>query len=454
MAKVQSVMEGGIPMRILLINPPSPDGYVYIRDCNRSGRRSVERTIWPQVSLAMMAAVFPNHDVRIFDCMAERLDYKTLYEKMKEFGPAWVVFNPISSIFQHDMIVAHYAKSLGAKTVIISPHATALTEEVYGQYPSLDHIINYKPGGPEPEYLLRELIDGRPATGTSLSDLPPARHDLLPTKHYSLPFIGKHFSFVVISRGCPFGCVYCRQSVVYGGAVRYRSVTSVINELITFKLTNIALHSDTATLNHHWMYDFCEKIPKGVRWICNSRVDTVNPNLLQKMKEAGCWMICYGIESGDDSILSLNKKGATCEQAEQAVKWAKEAGLAVWGYFMLGLYGDTRESMERTIEFACNLRLDIANFAISCPYPGTEWNRIATEHGWLSSDVYDQNYSAIVEQPDCPSSLVRRMQRKAYLRWYLSLCGALIFLKNPGFFFRVIADHIRTFNKKITKPAL
>lgn len=443
-------------MKILFVNPPSPDGFVYIRDTNRSGRRSAERTIWPQTSLAMFASVLPEHDVKILDCLAEGTSYKMLFEQMKEFAPAWVIFNPISSIFVHDMIVAHFAKSLNAKTVIISPHATALTEEVYGQYPSLDHVIRYKPGDPEPEWMLRELITGQRSDGNTLSDIPPARHDLLPTERYSLPFIGKKFSFVVTSRGCPYKCIYCRQGVMYGGSVRHRSVDSVIAEIVKYGLKNIALHSDTATLNKEWMYEFCRKIPFGVRWVCNSRVDTVDSFLLKRMEEKGCWMICYGIESGDDKVLALNRKGANCAQAEQAVKWTKEAGIKVWGYFMLGLFGDTYESMQRTISFACDLPIDIANFAISCPYPGTEWNKLCGGKGWISGEGdFDQNFSAIVSQPDCPASLVKQMQRRAYLKYYLSWRGVRLAFQSPrawGFLIHVAADHFRSIFKKTARP--
>ena len=439
------------PIKVLLINPPSPDSFVYIRDTNRSGRRSIERTIWPQTSLAMIAGVLQDCEVKIIDCIAEGLDYKTTYEKMKEFSPHWVITNPISSIFVHDMIITHYAKSLNSKTIVISPHAKALKEEVHEQYPSLDHIISPERGGYEVEYLLRELITGQEPDGTSMSTLPPARQDLLPTERYSLPFIGKNFTFVVISRGCPYKCIYCRQGVMYEGEVRYRSVDSVIEEIRKYRLTNIALHSDTATLNKQWMYEFCSNIKAlGVRWICNSRVDTVDIHILRAMRLAGCWMICYGIESGDDKILTMNKKGATCEQAEKAVKWTKEAGIKVWAYGMLGMYGDTKESMQRTIDFICGLKADIANFAISCPYDGTEWNRISRDKGWLLDGVYDQNFSAIVNQPGSSTTLVKRMQRKAYLRFYLSFQGLMIFLRNPGFFFHALLDHLRTFNQKVT----
>ena len=242
---------------------------------------------------------------------------------------------------------------------------------------------------------------------------------------------------------------------MYGGSVRYRSVDSVIAEITKYGLRNIALHADTATLNKEWMYEFCRKIPKGVRWICNSRVNTVDQWLLRFMREKGCWCICYGIESGDDAVLALNKKEATCEQAEQAVNWAKEAGLKVWGYFMLGLYGDTMESMRRTIRFASDLPIDIANFAISCTYPGTEWNKIASSNGWFNDErVYDQNYSACVDQPDCSRELVKKMQREAYFKWYLSRKGIKMFFKNPEFFANVISDHISSFTQKITNTTL
>lgn len=413
-------------MNVLLINAPSPDKHIYIRDTNRSGRRSHERTIWPQTGLAMIASVLPNENCKIIDCIAEKISYKKLFEMMEEFKPDWVITNPISSTFTHDMIVCHYAKTLGAKTIIVSPHAKALKEEVHEKFPSLDHIVSYERGGPELEYVIRELITGESAKGTQFEDFPPARQDLLPTKRYSLPFIGANYTFVVTSRGCPYKCIYCRQGVMFEGEVRYRKVDSVIKEITAYNLKNIALHSDTATLRKDWMYEFCEKIPKGVRWICNSRVDTVDPDLLKRMRQAGCWMVCYGIESGDDYVLTMNKKNASVEDARNAVRWAKDAGLQVWIYMMLGLYCETRESMDRTLKLALELPVDIANFAISAPYPGTEWNKIAKREGWLLSErweAFDQNYSAIVNQPYCSAKEVKAFQLKAYLRWYLSWRG-------------------------------
>ena len=438
-------------MKIALINPPSPDGEIYIRDVNRSGRLSREGTIWPQTSLAMIAGVLEPHDVRIWDCIATRKDYRTFYSELKDFAPDWVVIESVSSTIPHDLIVAHYAKYLKAKTVLISPHGEALAEETKLRFPSIDHIIHYDKYE-EPEYAIREVITGvarKPEE--TFETLPYARQDLLPLQCYNIPLIGPGYTFVITSRGCPWKCIYCRQTVTWKSRVRYRSADQIVGEIRTHNLRNVAFHADTATVNKPRMYEICEKMPKGTRWICNSRVDTVDLPLLKAMKKAGCWMVLYGCESGDNEVLRLNKKEANVEQARQAVLWAKEAGLKVWGYFMLGLYGDTPESMERTIALSKELPFDLVNYSIAAPYPGTEWGKISTENGWLTSsnwEDFDQNYSAIVDQPNCPHQTVIDYQRKAYKAWYFSPRGIRFFAqawkpRYTRFFWTVASNHIR-----------
>jgi len=372
---------------------------------------------------------------------------------MQDWKPSHVLIESVSSTIPHDMVVAHYAKYLGAITILISPHGEALAEETKRRFPAIDHIVHYDKHE-EPEYAIREAITGiRRQSSDTFETLPAARHDLLPMWHYRLPLIGDGYTFVLTSRGCPWRCIYCRQTVTWKSRVRYRTPESITEEIRRFRLTNIAFHADTATVNRKQMLAICEGIkslPWKVRWICNSRVDTVDLEMLQTMKAAGCWMICYGIESGDDRVLAMNKKEATVEDAKRAVKWAKQAGLRVWGYFMLALYGDTSGSMQRTIDLACSLPCDIVNFAISAPYPGTEWGRIASERGWLVDnrwESYDQNYSAIVDQPSCDHATVLKFQRRAYLSWYGSWRGVKFLLQAwrpqyTRFFWTVIRNHL------------
>lgn len=444
-------------MKIVFINPPSPDGFTYIRDTNRSGRRSREGTIWPQTSLAMMASMFPDDEVEIWDCIAERLDYSDVFGKLTNFRPDWVVVESVSCTFESDMAVVKDAKCLGAKVAVISPHSEAMREETLKRYPEIDHLIDYEKfqeeGKPikEPEAYLRELITGE-SCNTQFEDLPVARQDLLPRTSYNLPLIGRGYTFVITSRGCPWKCIYCRQGVTWKNRVRYRSANSIVQEIRQYGLHNVAFHADTATVNRERMLEICRLMPSGVRWICNSRVDTVDSEMLHAMKAAGCWMICYGIESGNDRVLQMNEKGkgATVEQAKQAVRWTKEAGIKVWGYFMLGLYGDNESSMLDTLDLALSLPLDIANFSLAAPYPGTRWGDIAASNGWLSDtswSAYDQNVSAIVDQPDCSHQDVLRMQRQAYRKWYFSPRGLRFFMRAyrpeyTRFFWNAIREHL------------
>lgn len=429
-------------MNLLFVNPPSPDKYFYYRDTNRSGRRSKANEIWPQAGLALFAGLYPNDNVRIIDCIAERMSYSNLYEEMKTFKPDWVIFNPVSCTIISDMYVAYLGKLVGAKTVAISPHLKALPGESANRFQYLDHTVENVKFGPEPEYQLRELITGESSEGTSFENLPPARQDLLPIHKYSMPFIGNNYTAIYASRGCSFGCIYCRTTVATERKARFRNVDSIIEEIKTHSLRNVIFHADTTTLNHKWLLELTSKIkalPFKIRIVSNSRVDTVNPMILKEMKEAGWWMIAFGAESGDNEVLKMNKKEATVEQARQAFRWCKEANIKVWMYAMLGMYGDTKETMEKTIQLSLSEPIDIVNFSISAPYYGTEWGVIAESKGWIEDknwNAFDQNYSAQVEQPFCSRELVKRMQRKAYFSWYLSHRGLKFFLNGfrPEYF--------------------
>ena len=403
----------------------------------------------------MLAAVFPQHEVQIWDCIAERLSYLDVWNQLNEFKPDWLILESVSATISHDAIVGLYAHSLGTKTILISPHGKALSQETHSRFPFFTHVLDYgQQIEGEPEYVIRELITGESRQPHEIFEtLPPARQDLLPMQKYDLPLIGRGYTFVITSRGCPFRCIYCRTTVTWESKVRYRSVESIVEEIRRYHLTNIAFHADTATVNRKQMLAICEGIkslPWQVRWICNSRVDTVDLEMLQAMKSAGCWMICYGIESGDDRVLAMNKKEATDADAERAVKWAKQAGLKVWGYFMLGLFGDTTETMEATTRLARTLPLDLCNFALAAPYPGTEWGRIAGERGWINTSAWeglDQNYRAIVDQPDCSHQEVLAAQRRAYLKWYGSWRGVKFLFQAwrphyARFFWQLVKNHL------------
>jgi anaerobic magnesium-protoporphyrin IX monomethyl ester cyclase len=448
---------------VLFINPPSPDRHVYIRDINRSGRRSRERTLWPQTSLAYLAAVARGKglSVDVIDCIALRMSWSELKKVLEKASPRVVVTNAISSIISNDLQTTFLGKFFGAATVAIGPHVTSLPRETLERFPSLDVCILGEAEATVAE-LVPALIGGKPLGSIrgiayrgpkgriritprrpfieNLDDLPMPLHELLPIKSYRLPYIGSSFTFVLASRGCPYQCTFCRQPIMWERKVRKRSARSILRELACLDgigVRNIMFHADTFTIDREIVMDLCRGIVDRrlpVRWICNSRVDTVDSEMLAMMKRAGCWMIAYGVETGSDEILRNVKKGGrhTVQQARDAVAWTRNAGIEVWAYFIMGLPGESRRTVRETIAFARSLPADIVNFAVGAPYPGTELLTQARENGWLESEAwedFDQNYSAILSYPGFSSGDTMKSIRRAYLEWYLRPKGAVAFLK-------------------------
>ena len=143
-------------MDVFFVNPPSPDGHVYIRDMNRSGRRSREKTIWPQTSLAYLASVvkLAGYKVDLIDCIADNTDWEEFGEILKEKRPRYVVTNAITSIINNDLHTSYLAKTIGAKSITIGAHITHLPKETMERFPNLDFGILG-----EAEVTIRELID-------------------------------------------------------------------------------------------------------------------------------------------------------------------------------------------------------------------------------------------------------------------------------------------------------
>jgi len=263
----------------------------------------------------------------------------------------------------------------------------------------------------------------------SLDDLPLPRHDLLPLKRYRTPLVRGPYAFVVTSRGCPGGCRFCIKHVSYGDTVRFRSPESVlaeIEQLVSLGVRDIHMYADLFTLNRDHVMGICREIlARGlkVRWTCNSRVDFVDEEMLRAMARAGCWMISWGIESGDAEMLRRMHKGITTDQVEWALRSAKRAGIMNWGYFVIGLPGETEESIRRTIDFAKRLPLDLALFHIAAPHPGTPFFFEVLENGWFRpgtrwEDV-DMDRSTVLDYPHLRAEELEKWARRAFREWAL-----------------------------------
>jgi len=471
---------GSETVDILLVNPPAPDGGIWIRSQHRVGRRSRENMIWPQVELATMAAcLHPDYKVEVVDAIATRMSWAELDEVLSKKRPKYYLTQVTAPTLTNDMYGVFLAKSRGAKTIAFGTHVTPNTMNTMTDYPALDFVLRG-----EPEMTLRELVDalegktgqnepmetllqktdpGRQPISAEcvaqgdlssikglawrqagevkispdrpffpdLNEMPLPMHELLPLNDYRMPLIKGPYAFVVPSRGCPAGCKYCIKHVSYNYSVRVRSAENIMEELWSLKklgINNVMFYADLFTVNRDHVVSICkamieEKI--DMQWMCNSRVDYVDEEMLSLMGQAGCHMISWGIESGSEEVLKRARKGANPAKAEQALTWARKAGIKNFGYFIIGLPGETEESIKQTIAFSKTLPLNVAIFHIAAPYPGTPFFYEVVENGWFRPgtnwEAVDMDRSTVLDYPEVGLTAERLeyWQKRATREWAL-----------------------------------
>lgn len=240
---------------------------------------------------------------------------------------------------------------------------------------------------------------------------------------------------IYTSRGCPGRCVFCCSGHRLRSRVRQRSIENSMAEIDhlvdRYGIDYLLVKDDTFTMKRARVEAFCEALRgrhPGLKWHCMGRVDTVDRDLLARMQEAGLHHIFFGIESGNDEILRRSRKGITTAQAWAAVKVCSQLGISTYGAFILGLPGETPQTAQDTISFACRLPLTMAGFSILIPYPGTQ---VFEDHYQTDYDApidyrsfiaptgihYVKGYTGLegLRVEELPG-LVARAQRRFYLR--------------------------------------
>jgi radical SAM superfamily enzyme YgiQ (UPF0313 family) len=316
----------------------------------------------------------------------------------------------------------------------------------------LDRNIDYCIRG-EGEETLFELVDGKKPPkilGLSyredgrvvhnpprppiqdLDTLPQPAYHLLPMDRYH-PALGSYKRLPAISmmatRGCPGRCTFCYGDM-FGRRIRSRSPNKLIEDIRylveRYGIREVQFYDDTFTSVRRNVLEFSTLLLKdglNLSWSSFARVDTVDKEMLKVMKEAGCHQILYGIESGDEGILKNINKGTTLDEAREAVRLTKEAGIEVRAAFMLGSPGETEESIKRTMRFAVELEPDLAIFNITTPYPGTRMFSWAEENGYLLTRdwrVYDLSHM-VMRLPTIAPSKVEEYYHKAHRLFYLRI---------------------------------
>ena len=424
-------------MNILLINPPGKISFVS-----------------PPLGLLYIAASLKEdgHNVSLVDYNLEKISDDDLGQIITEKKKEAVGISVVTPKVYGAMELAKLIKEKFPEIIVIAggPHATLMPEEMMKECPAIDFIIQGE-GEIRSKELFSKLesktdyseIDGlvfrksgqiinNKVKGyiADLNALPMPARELVDIKRYASKLKTSVYpaTTMMTSRGCPFRCIYCSKPVT-GSRIRSLSPEKVLKEIEElankYGIKEIIFYDDSFTIDKPRVMKICDMIIERkikMRWQCETRANLVDQEMLNKMKESGCYLIAYGIESGSDRVLAILKKGLTKEQIRKAVEMTKKAGIQVLGYFMLGIPGETEEDIKETIKFSKELNLDFAQFSIATAYPGTELYRIAKQNNKITSDwsksVYALGGKPLISLSDVSVDKLYYYTKKAYSSFY------------------------------------
>jgi len=460
-------------MKIALINPPFLTNYGKYSRPSRSPAITKSGTIYYPIILATAGAVLEKegHDVTFIDACAYEYNEIQTIRLVYNANPQIVVIDTSTPSILSDIKFALNLKKVlpNIFVVLVGPHVTALDEDILKNNDHIDAIARK-----EYEYTLRELAAKFPIEGMYAKEIiEPILSTIdgltyrIGNKIYKnkdreyinnldeLPFVTEFYKkhldinkynssigynplvMIHTGRGCIGKCIFCvYPQIMYGNKYRFRSVENIINEFCYIRselpeVKTVGIEDDTFTLNKERVLKVCEEllklnIAKKIKWWANTRINTLDYQTMVEMKKAGCYMLIAGFESGNQNILNNIEKEITIEQSEKFMLWAKKAGLMVHGCFMIGNFGETKETARKTIKFAKKLNPDTAQFFPLILSPGTKAYNYAKDKKWLKTEDYskwvtrDGLHNSVIELPGLSSeevmSLCKLARREFYLR--------------------------------------
>jgi hopanoid biosynthesis associated radical SAM protein HpnJ len=402
-------------MRTLFLNPPSFEGF----DGGASSRWPATREIesyWYPVWLCYPAGLIP--DSKVVDAPPHHISIEETVAMAKDFE-LLVLFTSTPGLAV-DCKIARMMRDLNAnlKVCFVGPPVTVEPEKILRENPVIDFVVRK-----EFDYQIADFAKGKPLAALpgvsyrtpsggiwhnpdgpvieNLDELPWVtkiyKRDLDFTR-YNVPFLLNPFISLYTSRGCPAMCTFCLWPQTHSGhRWRLRSPDDVVNEVRWAKenfpgLKEIFFDDDTFNYKKERTIELCKKLAKvGVTWSCTSRV-TTDEDTLRAMRDAGGRLMIVGYESGDPQILKNIKKGATVDMARRFTQNAHKLGLTIHADFIVGLPGETRDSIRRTIDFAKELNCETIQVSIAHPYPGTEFYEYAQKNNLITLDsMTDEN---------------------------------------------------------------
>ncbi len=466
-------------MKIYFVNPPFKAEFGKFSRESRSPAITKSGALYYPLWLiyAALYAQKHGHIIDFLDAPAKQLDEQQSLDIIRQSAIDGILFvlNTSTPSIKSDAAFAQQLKILypNSFTLLVGTHPSACAEETLSYTEAVDAvaigefdcIVTELATALEQHTPLKDVrgLCFRSGADTVRTDpMPPLKNlDDLP---YAAEFIKQHLDEkdyffaaatypsiqIFTGRGCPFHCNFCvYPQTMHGHAFRARSAANVVGEFEYIAnnfhdVKEVVIEDDTFTANKKRVREICQQlIDKGLnkrlKWLCNARVD-LDLETMNVMKAAGCRLIIPGIESGSQQILDNIKKGTRVEQFYQYVSNAKKAGLLIHACYMVGNQGETRETMQQTLQLALKLNTDTAQFFPLIPYPGTEAYEWARKNGYIETDyakycLPDGTHNTVLSTPELSAQemvdFCNMARKKYYLRFSYILHRLRVGLTNP-----------------------
>lgn len=442
--------------KIMLLYPP---GKAYQRSEDRAQcnlEESAVATIHACNDMGYAAAVLKkrNYEVYLRDYQTEKSDIEEVKSDILNFKPDILIVSTTNATILSDIDFINWIKDFHSCEFIIK--GAIFFDTPMDILETLDlHNVNYLIGG-EIDTIIGDLADAIfDGNGSfekipciiykeggvfkktnfkiwsdSLDEIPFPAREMMKNELYPRPDTGEPMATIQVSRGCPSACTYCLTPVISGKTLRKRSVGNIFAEIeecyYKYGIRNFFFKADTFTIDSEWAMELCDKIIGSelhgkIEFTANARVKPLNIELLKKMKEAGCFMLAVGFESGNDETLRKIKKGTKRQDNIEAAAMIKKAGLPLFGFFMIGFPWETKEDIVDTLEFIFEIDPDFIEVHIAMPYFGTQLYSQCLQYNTVNSVAWGNDYFSpnTIGTQTVSMEEIQKIRNEYLLKFYL-----------------------------------
>lgn len=423
-------------MRVTFVNPPQT-----------KSKYKFMGVIVPPLGILYMAASIEEagYEASIVDGSALDLTWEAFYNEIKAENPDIIAITALTPTISQALKSAEIAREAvpNAKIVLGGYHPSFNHEEVLendavdivifgeGEKTIVDLAKTIDEDGNLEDVLGIAFGDTVTPPRPIIQDLDtipfPARH-LVDKNNYTLLNISHNMATMITSRGCPAQCSFCSSASLHGKLARRRSTKNIVDEME--HLVNdrgveiIAFMDDTFTISAKKVKSVCEEIiarDLHVIWGCTARVDSITDEMLEIMHKAGCATIFMGVESADQQTLDKVDKNITLDKVKNAFEMAKNHDVRTIASVVIGMPGDTKKTIKKTIDFVKTLKPNYALYSVATPYPGTKFYKETFEKNLIKVKDWSKYnlITPIIKTIDCSSEELTKIQTKAFIGFYL-----------------------------------